>query len=262
MSSQSTHRVLTQVAAAPTTAHLAAIDSAIAAISPPAEMADWFETYCRTHRQRFATDLALFEQYHQRDDRVVEFGATPPVLTLAMARHAGATAVTAVDIDPSKFADAFAAAGVTTTCCDLESESLPFEDDSFGMIIFNEIFEHLRADLIAILQDLRRILRPGGLLLLSTPNQRSLAGIYNLLFQNRSAGCCPDVFAEYQKLQNYGFMGHVREYTSRDMTDFLNGTGFTVESVIYRGSYKPVRARLITRLRPKMRPFISVLARK
>jgi hypothetical protein len=32
-------------------------------------------------------------------------------------------------------------------------------------------------------------------------------------------------------------MGHVREYTSKEVTDFLQQIGFEIEGIIYRGSY-------------------------
>ncbi len=48
-------------------------------------------------------------------------------------------------------------------------EGLPFDDASFDAVISCEVIEHVRDPVMAI-QELTRILRPGGWLFLSTPN--------------------------------------------------------------------------------------------
>lgn len=45
----------------------------------------------------------------------------------------------------------------------------PFRDASFGLVIASEVIEHLASGL-AFLGECRRVLRPGGILLLTTPN--------------------------------------------------------------------------------------------
>ncbi|NJN43942.1 MAG: hypothetical protein HC806_03910 [Anaerolineae bacterium] len=63
-------------------------------------------------------------------------------------------------------------------------------------------------------------------------------------------------------------MGHVREYSVKEVCDFLEMIGFEIEKVIYRGRYKPksIWKRMFTSsilfLVPKMRPYFSVIARK
>jgi SAM-dependent methyltransferase len=54
--------------------------------------------------------------------------------------------------------------------CDLE-RSLPFRDDSFDNIFAVHVFEHIR-DLLGLMRELHRILRPTGALHVLTPNWR------------------------------------------------------------------------------------------
>lgn len=49
------------------------------------------------------------------------------------------------------------------------SKSLPFEDASFDVVVLQEVIEHLPCHL-SIVSELSRVLKPGGTLLLSTPN--------------------------------------------------------------------------------------------
>ncbi len=53
------------------------------------------------------------------------------------------------------------------------AENLPFADSSFGVVIIKHVVEHLRDPELAI-SELGRILSPGGVLVLSTPNLDSL----------------------------------------------------------------------------------------
>lgn len=54
-------------------------------------------------------------------------------------------------------------------------ESLPFDDASFDLITTLDVIEHIEDELTA-LRELRRVLRPGGLLLVSVPAFRFLWG--------------------------------------------------------------------------------------
>jgi hypothetical protein len=59
-------------------------------------------------------------------------------------------------------------------------------------------------------------------------------------------------------------MGHVREYTAREVTDFVGRIGFVTEEVIYRGRFASRlgwKAVVIT-LAPALRPFPMLVARK
>ncbi|HSB01999.1 MAG TPA: class I SAM-dependent methyltransferase [Anaerolineales bacterium] len=57
-------------------------------------------------------------------------------------------------------------------CTQAIGEALPFPDASFDCILLSEVIEHLTAPQISI-AEARRVLRPGGRLLVTTPNYRS-----------------------------------------------------------------------------------------
>ena len=48
-----------------------------------------------------------------------------------------------------------------------DAEKLPFEDSSFGVIVCSEVFEHI-PDTHQAVREMKRVLRPGGLLVLTT----------------------------------------------------------------------------------------------
>ncbi|UYQ60786.1 class I SAM-dependent methyltransferase [Streptomyces peucetius] len=101
---------------------------------------------------------------------------------------------------------------------------LPFADGCADAVLFSEVVEHL-VDPDRALDELRRVLRPGGHLMLSTPN---LAAWYNraLLL----AGVQP-VFSEVSLRGIHGrpgsqVVGHLRLYTARALRSFLTAAGF------------------------------------
>jgi SAM-dependent methyltransferase len=59
--------------------------------------------------------------------------------------------------------------GQKVDIANLNSEKLPYPDASFDAVTATEVVEHLE-DHRAVLRDLHRVLKPGGLCILSTPN--------------------------------------------------------------------------------------------
>ena len=90
--------------------------------------------------------------------------------------------------------------------CDIETEPFPFADASFDIILLNEVFEHLRIDPLFTLSEIKRCLRPGGRLMLTTPN---LYGIMMVLRFLRGKGI-EDPVEAFEMLKTTGHMGHLR----------------------------------------------------
>ncbi|MGP3947471.1 class I SAM-dependent methyltransferase [Streptomyces sp. 7N604] len=125
---------------------------------------------------------------------------------------------------------------------ELTDGGLPFGTATADAVLFSEVIEHL-VDPDAALDELRRVLRPGGHLMLSTPN---LAAWYNrgLVL----AGVQP-VFSEVSLRRIHGrpgsqVVGHLRLYTARALKEFVAASGFEVVSVTgapFHGVPRPLR---------------------
>jgi SAM-dependent methyltransferase len=121
------------------------------------------------------------------------------------------------------------------------SPRLPVADGAADVVIMSELIEHL-VDTDGAVAEVRRVLRPGGSLLLSTPN---LAAWYNrgLL----AVGIQP-VFSEVSLTGVFGrpgrvVAGHLRLFTRRALTGFLTASGFrcvTVTGARYHDVPRPL----------------------
>ncbi|MBQ1088052.1 class I SAM-dependent methyltransferase [Streptomyces sp. B93] len=141
---------------------------------------------------------------------------------------------------------------------ELGGGGLPFAPESVDAVLFSEVIEHL-TDPDAALDEIRRVLRPGGHLMLSTPN---LAAWYNraLLL----AGVQP-VFSEVSLRAIHGrpgreVVGHLRLYTARALREFVSAAGFEVVRLTgapFHGVPRPLRP--LDRLVCARAPLASIL---
>lgn len=101
--------------------------------------------------------------------------------------------------------------------------SLPYPRASFDVIVCNQVLEHVASDLAA-LGEMRRVLRPDGLLILGVPNEGCLlARLRNHVLQPSIAKTTD----------------HVNFYTERMLSQRLLGSGFECFELRREGFFTP-----------------------
>ena len=181
----------------------------------------WSLNYFKVQNKRYEQQIRLFQQFY-KDGPILEIGALPCHFTYYLQKLG--YPVTGLDIAPERAQAFIDRHGLRVKQCNMETERLPFEDNHFHFIFFNEVFEHLRIDPISNLKELRRILHPDGHLMLSTPNLYSVRNVKNLILGKGF----DNPYRQFEKLHSLGHMGHVREYTLGQVKEFLVKTGFDV----------------------------------
>jgi len=132
--------------------------------------------------------------------------------------------------------------GLTLVRAEVEPTGLPIASGRADVVIMSELIEHL-IDPDSALEEARRVLKPGGTLLLSTPN---LAAWYNrgLL----TLGVQP-LFTEVSLRGVFGrpgsqVAGHLRLFTRRALVGLLAARGFgpiQVSGACYHDVPQPLR---------------------
>ncbi len=135
-------------------------------------MTDLGERYEEHHRERrnegdflFVPErIPLIVTAIGRGKRVLDLGCRSGALT----RHfLEGNSVVGLDVDAAALEKA-ATLGVEPVQGNVE-DPLPFSDESFDAVVAGELFEHLQFP-DALVAEIRRVLRPGGVLVGSVPN--------------------------------------------------------------------------------------------
>lgn len=104
---------------------------------------------------------------------------------------------------------------------DVETEQIPQPDSSVDVVLMMEIFEHFGLDPMHALIEANRVLKPGGLLVFSTPNAAAFGNLLRIM-----RGETP-----YRGLEFSGFSTnrHNRIYDCNELRKIFPAAGFEIE---------------------------------
>lgn len=146
-------------------------------------------------------------------ERALDVGCGDGRLTAELS----ALKVSAVDVSPVALERAQQRLGPDAELLEVDpDEPLPLEDSRFDLVLCAETLEHVR-DVQLLLSEIRRVLRPGGSLAVTTPAHSRLTGLKLLV-----RGFEPD----FDPLSP-----HLRFFTKRSLTRVLTELGFDVRSM-------------------------------
>jgi SAM-dependent methyltransferase len=111
----------------------------------------------------------------------------------------------------------------------IELCDFPYPEGSFDVVLFCEVLEHLVLDPIPALRRIHKVLRPGGRLVLTTPNAVRLGNVAAML-----AGS--NFFDRYHP-QNGPYGRHNREFTREELGLLAAQHGFVVETLVTRDRF-------------------------
>jgi len=215
----------------------------------PEQNREWWIRYLQNHRERYIDLVNIIMRFGPNHD-LLEIGSYPGHLSVILKRLG--YAITCVDIEPNRIQRYWNKNSIVVDKFDVENEVLSYESGSFDICLFTEVLEHLRINPILPLQEIHRVLRPGGILILSTPNISPLDRL-NFFIGNDYQG---DLIHEYNKLNWLGHMGHIRLYSKKDITNLLTYIGFSPQFEYYMGSpHLSKKAKAIYFIHPKKAKF-------
>lgn len=195
----------------------------------------YYETYWNTGKDTFSGDQQGYAENFRNwmashlsglpaATPILEVGCGDGSFTKELARYS--PNITAIDISESQIAEnARRFNGITFRQHDV-AEQFPFEDNSFGVIWCSEVLEHLFDPAFA-LREMRRILKPGGKLLVTVPYHGYFKNVLIALFK----------FDEHYTPSN----PHIRFYTKNTLGRIARQAGFADVRMETCGMAKPLR---------------------
>jgi SAM-dependent methyltransferase len=185
----------------------------------------WEVGYLEYHRRRYQDTLRLLPDGQGR--KLLDVGSFPGHLSALAQARGWEVAGLNNDIEGAApwatFLDRCAARKIEILSCDVEREPFPLPTASVDAALFCELFEHLYWNPFHTLREIFRVLRPGGLLVLTTPNQRRVETLFRFL---HGWGPQPPVSRPFHALfPSLLYHRHNREYTAREIAYFLARQG-------------------------------------
>lgn len=192
---------------------------------------------------RFGQDrrLAMIQQFAPLDDRqVLDVGCG---LGVYVQRFRDFTPhAFGIDVDQERVTEG---ARMLPNLQVAASENLPFPDNSFDVIVLNEVIEHVVDDARTIAECVR-VLRPGGRVVIFAPNRQYLFETHGVYLGKRYVfRLIPFVNWLPNRLRNV-FCPHVRAYTGGDMRRLFQGLS---AKIVHHGYVYPGFDNIVARRR-------------
>ncbi|MDX2149155.1 MAG: glycosyltransferase [Bryobacteraceae bacterium] len=215
----------------------APVEEAAPPIIAPESITTWTEpgsgdrAYVETHLTRLTRTLQITPP-GTAEDRILEMGAYLQI-TPSLRSRLGYGYVRGCYYGPLGKVDhkqVVSAEGEIFECdvdlFDAEKDRFPYDDHFYSTVLCCELIEHLPSDPMHMMSEINRILKPGGHLVLTTPNIGSLRAISAIL-----QGYHPGFFPAYirpSETDEETEARHNREYTPKEIHRLLTGSGFEV----------------------------------
>lgn len=187
-------------------------------------------------------------EFVPKQGNILEIGSYPFLITDELIQRG--YNVTGIDKNPTNRSD--------IVQCDIETQMYPFKDNTFDIVLFMEVMEHLGVNPIHALKEANRVLKKDGIMILTTPNILRLQNLKSIILTGRQL----ETLKSLSQIEWFGYIGHIREYTQKELVDILQYCNFKIiNSCMYEGS-KHRLTRIIVSLLPSFKTAIILSCKK
>src|ERR1700738_2592866 len=217
--------------------------------------------YCATHRPRFQYLTGEVRRLSPDGGRVLEVGTAYGVVLFALRRMGYDVAGTDMAEGIDSYGIPLVRAGIPVKAWDLPKEAYPNGGASYDLVIASEVLEHLQVSLKTAVARLVTALRPGGWLVVTTPNVYKLGHLMMMMRGRNLAEAFPDEAAMKGDVVVDGRC-HPREPTMMELREALEQNGLRGVSSRYFDYSSSNKRRLVGAVFPRLREACFVVGRK
>ena len=191
---------------------------------------EWASEYIKAHKWRCFDDIRRVSTL-RRTAKILNLGGAPYIFEV-LAQLEGHTTLS-IDIHPDRNKSIINAFKLDVKNIDFEidEDRNKINIEEFDIVCMCEVFEHMRIDLVKTMKDISRRMRNDAIIYLTTPNFFFARRLLHRIFSGRSG---PPLNSEWSKIELLGHMGHVREYSQVELTEFFEYVGLRVEDIVVR----------------------------
>jgi SAM-dependent methyltransferase len=173
------------------------------------------------HQKKFAE----VSKHIKNSETVLDLGCGPGSFLSILGKMYPDVVATGVDIAQgqidfanSNVGSSFKDHRISFKLMDEKDSKTPFEAQTFDVVTSIEVIEHIHPFLASkLLQEGRRVLKPNGKLILTTPNYRSFWPLIELVLER------------FSKVKYHD--QHINKFTPNSFVKFVESAGFKVEKV-------------------------------
>ena len=182
--------------------------------------------YFLFHQERYLSilDVVLKLSKSQKEIKILEIGSLFCHLPIAL-NILGYEAC-GIDLEiKHEIAERCKKYNITNKECNLLKDKIPFDNNYFDVVIFSETLEHLNFHPLRIFQEINRILKINGKVIITTPNLLRLNNRIKLLIGQS---------INYDLREEYSIATHFREYSSEEIKYLLQKGFFKNIKISYK----------------------------
>lgn len=135
-----------------------------------------------------------------------------------------------VQDQPAAHPDIYSAKNIALHLCNVEVDAIPYPDESFDAVVCCQVLEHFSHSHLPAMKEIRRVLRPGGIVEVDVPNAASFRNRIRML---RGKHITYDYEEHYLHAAPILYKGmsffprrHNREFTKSDLEILLRDSGY------------------------------------
>jgi SAM-dependent methyltransferase len=221
-------------------------------LAPQYDSQDYVNEYLRVHMDRFTETVSLLQTIVRPGMSIVDlgsYGSLVPALkdilnvtdiTLTEPSHENKPIRENSYLKDARYGERYA---FHVERFDIEG-AFPFSDESFDIVIFTEVLEHLSRDPSHTMSEINRTTKMGGYLVLSTPNCASMRSVLRIL-----RGGNPNIYPVYQRKPSTDRHNH--EYVPWEVKELLKLSGYELSRFKTTDVYEDAQFGRIRKLQAK-----------